>query len=98
MYTAAKLLHDVPKLLGLVLPVRGGASAGAEHAHKDVGGKDATAEDRWAKILAEEPGLFAGCDTSKVFVPPCISRSDFLLTGISAGARAIGLRPCRELG
>lgn len=56
MYMVAKLLKDVPKLAGLVLPVRGGA------------GKDPQA--RWKASEEAEELLFRGCDLSKIFVLP----------------------------
>ena len=60
MYTVAKLLRAVPRLGGVVLPVRGGAGAAGEE----------EVRERWAKICVAEQALFEGCDLSKVLVLP----------------------------
>lgn len=58
MYTAAKLLRDVPNLAHLVLPIRG----------KD----DNDVEARWRKLAreSEDAVLFEGADLSKVILLP----------------------------
>lgn len=91
MYTAVKLLRDVPLLAGVVVPVRTGATAATEHAEKKklLEAAEAGAEERWARIVQTEKELFQDADLSKVVVLP-IGHIEDLIDQVAANAARIG--------
>lgn len=91
MYTAAKLLTDVPKLAGLVLPVRGELESAANRTEGGRAGRlgNSGADARWAKIVAEEAALFRGADRSKVLLAQVAHIEDFP-TWLDANAAKVG--------